>query len=53
MIYKKRYYWGFKEYNTKTGLYKGETRYSTDGTHSDWKGRKIKDEFNKKGVDLS
>jgi hypothetical protein len=39
-IYKKRYYWGFKKYNSKTGLYKGETRHSVGNGDLDWKGRK-------------
>ena len=36
--YQKRYYWGFKPYSSKTGLYKGQTRYHCDGRVSDWKG---------------
>lgn len=47
-IYKKKHYWGHKEYNTKTGLYKGETRWSTDGTTRDWKGRTVKTDTAKK-----
>lgn len=38
-IFHKRYYWGYKPYNTKTGLYKGETRWSTSGFTTDWKGK--------------
>ena len=44
-IYRRRYYWGRKPYNSKTGLYKGEKRYSSDGSVTDWKGRKIKDSY--------
>lgn len=42
-IYSKRYYWGHKKYNSKTGLYKGEKRHSSDGTISDWMGKTIKE----------
>lgn len=37
----KRHYWGFKKYNTKTGLYKGEKRHHTVGRVSDWNGRTV------------
>ena len=41
-IYSKRYYWGHKKYNNKTGLYKGEHTYSSDGTVRDWKDRYVR-----------
>lgn len=41
-IYKKGYYWGRKEYNSKTGLYKGEHSFSTsDGFSRDWMGKPV------------
>lgn len=40
-IYQKRYYWGRKPYNSKTGLYQGETRFSTGVGTTDWKGRTV------------
>lgn len=40
----KRHYWGFKQYNTRTGLYKGDTYWSTQGITYDWKGRKVKED---------
>lgn len=42
-IYNKRYYWGRKEYNSKTGLFKGEDSFSTsDGFSRDWLGKPVK-----------
>lgn len=40
-IYSKKHYWGRRKYNDRTGLYKGEKRYSSDGSVTDWKGRTI------------
>ena len=40
-IINKRYYWGRKKYNTKTGRYKGEKTYHTDGKTTDWLGRTL------------
>ena len=47
-IYKKRYYWGRESYNSKTGLYKGETQFSTGIGTYDWKGRVIEPQKTKK-----
>ena len=41
-IYKRRYGWGRKEYNSKTGLFKGETSFSTSDSFSrDWMGKPV------------
>ena len=42
-IYSKRYYWGFKKYNNKTGMYKGETKKDWLGNTIDWKDNKIEE----------
>jgi hypothetical protein len=40
-IYSKRHYWGREQYNTRTGRYRGERTYSSDGTVRDWLGNKV------------
>ncbi len=50
-IYKKKYYWGRELYNSKTGLYKGENRFSTGaGATLDWKDRVIERTNSKTGA---
>lgn len=44
MIVTKGRYWARTKYNTKTGLRKGETRHSTDGTVTDWLGRTTRED---------
>ncbi len=41
-IYKRKYGWGRKEYNSKTGLFQGETSFSTSDSFSrGWMGKPV------------
>lgn len=40
----KRYYWGFKKYDTKTGKYQGQTDTNAYGETQDWRGKTVSKE---------
>lgn len=46
----KRHFWGFKQYDTKTGKYQGESSTSHWGEKQDWRGRKVEQSSNNVGL---